>query len=122
MKEASENARVFQADKRELTKIKMVHQQDQQVLSRLRKELVILHENMNKTMETPLQKSVLKCKSQQMIDSDSSTILGSLHPVHQTWKSKEGWEDKGDNLKFSRNKTTENWRTNFDKSIVVPPS
>jgi hypothetical protein len=44
-----------------------------------------------------------------------------LNPI-QTWKSKEGREEKTENLKFSRNKTTENWRNNFDKSIVIPQS
>lgn len=76
---------------------------------------------MNKKTEdyTTSNKNIYKCKSQEIIESNNSTIIGSIQPTHQMWKSKEFKEEKSrhDIMRISRNKTTENWTKNSQRNI-----
>jgi len=57
--------------------------------------------------KTP-NKSIFKYKSQQIVESNNSTIIGSVQPTHKMWKSKEFKEEKprSDIMRVSRNKTS----------------
>lgn len=81
-----------------------------------------LNDDMNKKTVDPIPSNtnLFKCRSQEAIESDNSTIIGSLQPVHQMWKSKELKEEKSkmDCMRVSRNKTTENWTKNNQRQNV----
>jgi len=58
--------------------------------------------------EKTSNKSIFKCKSQEMGESNNSIIIGSMQPTHKMWKSKEFKEEnpRSNIMRVSRNKTS----------------